>query len=785
MAEWDADGVQRTSGALRIRHRVAVLSVLVALPFVVTGAQRAIDGMRIAPEKWVSMSHPERREFETFRNRFEGNDVVLISWDGCTVDDPRLQQLEQAILRPDDAELADRHRREIDRVVTGASVLSRLTSVPLNLSSEAARQRLRGILVGPDGRTTCALIVLTYEGNEQRADCIAHLKDLAASVVGVPREALYVAGPPHDGVAIDGQSLLGVQLFSTLCTLLAACLCRLALGSWRITGIVVGIACFGQGLSLAVVHFSGQTLDAILIVMPALIFVLTVSAGVHLANYYAESREQVGEGVGAADAAVMQTVRIGWKPCFLAALTTAVGLASLSLSGVSPVLVFGLVSAACLLSTTALLLLILPGELLRKPVERPSRAQRFVRVRRWFAATAARSVLVRPTLTAMVCGLLMLLSLGGLWQLTTSVDALALFSAESRIVRDYRWFESNIGAVVPVEIAVEIDADSALGFRQRVEFLQRMHAAVQGVEGVEGVVSALTFSPELPQPDEASAFWRTAILYKQMKAHCDEYVAEHYLHEGRDLQSWRITGHVSALAGADYSVIRRRLAAAVGPLVSAQPDGARVTVRYTGMLPLIQTVQTSILSDLFRSFLTAFGLIAVAIGLVLRSLRLTLLAMLPNLFPTALIFGGMGWFRIPVDIGTMMTASVALGIAVDDTIHFLASYRRSLMSGSENTQAVRAALWQCRSAMLQTTVICAAGMLVFCLSRFVPTFRFGLVMALSLSAALLGDLVFLPALLASPLGAWGARATRPTVGSEQPAGAERPARSAANVFSES
>jgi hypothetical protein len=188
------------------------------------------------------------------------------------------------------------------------------------------------------------------------------------------------------------------------------------------------------------------------------------------------------------------------------------------------------------------------------------------------------------------------------------------------------------------------------------------------------------------------------------------------------------------------------------------------------MMPLIQYIQTTILEDLFRSFFTAFVLIAVAIAIVLHNIRLTLVAMLPNLFPILIIFGGMGWLNIPADIGTVMTASVALGIAVDDTLHFLTSYRRGLQSGADNESAVRLAISQCGRAMLQTTVICAVGMLIFTFSDFVPTFRFGLVMALSLLAALVGDLIFLPALLISPLGRWIAETqSARQVGSELPA----------------
>jgi hypothetical protein len=99
-----------------------------------------------------------------------------------------------------------------------------------------------------------------------------------------------------------------------------------------------------------------------------------------------------------------------------------------------------------------------------------------------------------------------------------------------------------------------------------------------------------------------------------------------------------------------------------------------------------------------------------------------------------------------------MTACVALGIAVDDTLHFLLWYRRETRRGATPVIAIQHSFQHCGRAMVQTTVVCGFGLLVFSLSGFVPTQRFAWLMLTLLSTALLADLVFLPAILASPLG---------------------------------
>ena len=99
-----------------------------------------------------------------------------------------------------------------------------------------------------------------------------------------------------------------------------------------------------------------------------------------------------------------------------------------------------------------------------------------------------------------------------------------------------------------------------------------------------------------------------------------------------------------------------------------------------------------------------------------------------------------------------MTASVAMGVAVDDTVHFLTWFRRGIISGLDRRGAVRMAYERCATAMIETTIIGGLGLGVFALSTFTPTQRFGYLMMFLLSAALVGDLIFLPALLTGPLG---------------------------------
>lgn len=193
-------------------------------------------------------------------------------------------------------------------------------------------------------------------------------------------------------------------------------------------------------------------------------------------------------------------------------------------------------------------------------------------------------------------------------------------------------------------------------------------------------------------------------------------------------------------------------------------ESVDITTIYTGIIPIVYKAQRALLWSLIESILLAFVMITVVMMLLLRdwdrpfgkgnylNVRGGLLAMIPNVFPVVVVFGFMAYRGIKVDIGSMMTASVAMGVAVDDTIHFLTWYRAALKKGLARLEAIKVAYSKVATAMTQTTLIAGFGLSAFAFSTFTPTQRFGTLMLFLLAAALIGDLIILPAVLASPLG---------------------------------
>lgn len=202
--------------------------------------------------------------------------------------------------------------------------------------------------------------------------------------------------------------------------------------------------------------------------------------------------------------------------------------------------------------------------------------------------------------------------------------------------------------------------------------------------------------------------------------------------------------------------------------IEQSTHAGEMDVVYTGIIPVVYKAQRTLLESLVESVVGAFVLIFIVMACLLspatnflsslsfrnllQGLSCGMVSMIPNIFPVVLIFGFMGHVGTLVDIGTMMTASVAMGVAVDDTIHFLTFFRRNLREGMDRHSAILATYRRVAPAMTQTTIIGGLGLSVFALSTFTPTQRFGTLMLTLLVAALVGDLIFLPAMLASPLG---------------------------------
>ncbi len=359
-------------------------------------------------------------------------------------------------------------------------------------------------------------------------------------------------------------------------------------------------------------------------------------------------------------------------------------------------------------------------------------------------------------------GIMALTAVGLPW-LKPSIRIETLFLPDSRIMQDYRWLEDQIGPLVPIEVLVSFDNDCRLNARRRMDVLWRVNDVLMKQPHVRASLSALTIFPTMPKMEGMPPALRSGMFNKAIHMAKPSFEAMNVLRTTDKRELWRITAHVSSLDPLDYGDLLDQIDAAVtADLFKSSADSAEgdsstdmegVEVFTSGIMPLVHEIQGQLLVDLTNSLISALIVITLTMTLAQAGFWNGILSMMSNIFPIVIAFGIMGLIDHPMDIGSVMTASIALGIAVDDTLHFLAFFRRMMQQpGATRLSAVLSGYQHCGLAMIQTSVSCGVGLLVFALSDFVPTSRFAVLMACLLLLALLGDLLLLPALLLSPAG---------------------------------
>lgn len=896
------------------RHSFLIFLVVAFLaPFIWRGTRLAIDGNNNNVKDWLPEEYPESADLAWFQRHFPSEQFVLVSWDGCILGKTeRLNLLAEKLAT----------NKRFATVRTGPELVAELTRPPLNLEKKEAIRRLEGAVVGPDlagtgdvGRATCLIATLSDLGkqsNKQKRQALEDIERIASKECAIPKDSLRMGGPPVDNVAIDVEGERTLFRLAGLSGLVGLGLSYWCFRSFRLTAMVFSVGVLSAGMSLAMVYYFGLverfsqglstarfgTVDAILMSMPAVVYVLGLSGAIHIVNYYRDACRHHG-----VDGAAEQAVGYGWIPCTLAALTTALGLASLYTSDIVPIKKFGVFSAVGVLATLSLLFTLLPACLYRFPPREnkklPSRKEEEEseekHIHPWLDSLA-QWIISHNRIVCVGWVVILVLFAAGLSRIGTSVQLLKLFDSQADIIGDYRWLETHLGNLVPMEIVVDIDRSVCrlgderaegngqhykMNMLERLQLVERIQKAVENLKDVGRALSVATFGPEmrprrksvLEHVVPADASWVVNSRLEEQRDHLlsGEYFREEIDEEENGDELWRISARVGALNDVDYGEFVEEIQRRVEPIldtyrqrdevlrtlhsrgkqlhlsrvcliyeeVTKKPDAAEwrgpvkllaallresgvrliglnlaalaqnatgetvltkaqlkalagqdclvvavdenlglknvlthgplivnlfqkpkisdgetllVEAKYTGVVPLVYKTQRQLLVSLRESIAWAFILIAVVMVCVLRGVLAGIISMIPNVFPIIIVFGALGWLGIKVDIGIMMTASVALGVAVDDTVHFLFWFQRGMRQGRDRKGATMLAYQRCSTAMFQTTLIAGLGLSVFAFSTFTPTQQFGLLMIALLTAALVGDLLMLPAMLAGPVG---------------------------------
>jgi predicted RND superfamily exporter protein len=385
-----------------------------------------------------------------------------------------------------------------------------------------------------------------------------------------------------------------------------------------LTFIVFSCSVTSAAASLAMIWATGETVDAIVLTMPSLVYVLAISGAVHFISYYKDAVENGGLH-GATERGVIHAL----KPAILCSTTTAFGLLSLCASELTPIRKFGLYAASGVMILIVVLYLLLPSALhiiayakrwviAQQPVKNASHSAQALRedtfLEKIWASIAG--FIVRNHFGVAFSCILVVIAFGfGLTRTRTSIDLLELFDSQARILKDYRWLEKNLGMLVPLEIVVQFDSDTVakavdpkaeqseldeskiVDDAARLTFLERLETTVQIQEAIRNQfgengskivgrsMSAATFASSLPSQDTSTVTWTKRFAYnKALESKREELMSSGFLRidQATGAELWRISLRVAAFEGVDYGQFVHELSDAVSPIIEAHSDRVRI-----------------------------------------------------------------------------------------------------------------------------------------------------------------------------------------------------------------
>lgn len=473
----------------------------------------------------------------------------------------------------------------------------------------------------------------------------------------------------------------------------------------------------------------------------ALQLILTLSLVIHLIVQY---REYAGAHPDWEQAElVRQTLFRKAAPIFYAGFTTSIGFGSLLFSDIQPVITFGWMMIIAMFVSIAVSLILFPSLMAlfareRGPSGRP--------VARYVLSFFARLSLAHRAAIGVVAAGVLVAAVAGLFRLDVENSFIHYFRESTDVRRALTFIDREFGGTTPLDLIYNIPPalekqDLVLSART-VLALQRIQKALEQQEAVGKVLSVVNFTEvakEINDDKPLTEYELTAIYWLLDKSVRENLVASFLSPEYGQV---RISARVrDTTEGLDRGEL----------LADIRADMAELQVppeHYT--LTNLFVLYQDLLERLFRSQVLTlgivYGVLALAFLAIFRSATIALIALAPNVLATLAVLGFMGWLRIPLDFMTITIASIAMGIAVDDTIHYIHRYREELRDGPAD-RAVTRSHGTVGYAVLYTSLIIVLGFSLLAFSDFVPSVLFGLLTALAMTLALVFALTVLPALL--------------------------------------
>lgn len=606
-------------------------------------------------------------------------------------------------------------------------------------------QSLVGSLVAEDIPALSILIKHKEMISKQEADLL--MEQVNAILAPYSFDELHIAGKARAQAVYVEKMKEELLIFVSASVVLVVIFLSLAYRSYWGVWVPLVVVLLSAVWICGIMSLTGKSLDVMMVLLPTIIFVVGMSDVVHILTKYIEELRNGRNKIKA----IKITIREIGLATFLTSLTTAVGFLTLLTAGVQPIREFGLYTAIGVFVAFILAFTLLPSIMLlmKKPKVVQHRKNKLL----WVNSLGRLFIWVlRNRLKVLAAAVLVVgTSLYGISQIQINTFLLEDIRDTDPLKKDFVFFDQHFGGSKPFEMAIMVqDSAYSLYDKEVLEEISKMEEYLRQEYGVENIVSPTFVVKSIHKatqgglqeyfrlPEEEKTYERIRQLIRRFSAGSFSLPIA-----TEDNQYGRISGKMADIGSQLSKEKNQEMRAFIEEHINTE----LVRFRLTGTSLLIDKNAQYIISNMLQGLGIAFLVVAIIAGLLFRSFRMLIVTLIPNLIPLLMIAGIMGIFGIYLKLSTSIIFTIAFGIAVDDTIHFISKLRIELNKGKPLMYAVRHTFLYTGKAIIITSLILAGGFLTLILSSFGGTFYTGLLVSLTLIFAVVADLALLPVLL--------------------------------------
>ena len=520
--------------------------------------------------------------------------------------------------------------------------------------------------------------------------------------------------------------------------------------SFRATFISMGVVIVGVMWAFGFLGLLQYEITVLTALIPPLIIVIGIPNCIFLINKYQQEVKKHGN-----QALSLQRVisKIG-NATLMTNMTTASGFATFIITDSKLLKEFGIVASINIIGIFILSLLIIP--IVYSFMSLPKTKHLKHLNKRWidtFVNWMERIVRESRISVYIVSIILLVVSIIGIYQIDISGSPIEDMPKNAGFFKDIRFFEQEFDGIMPVEIVVDTKRPNGVLKSSTLKSMDQLGDVIEEIPELSKPVSVVNLVKYSKQ-----AFYNGIPKYYQLpttqennfimdvarKSSSNSNLLKNFVDSTG--QTARITTFMKDVKTSRMETIEAKLKENIDKYFP--PD--RYEVYMTGSALLFLKGTKYLVKNLVMSLALAIGLIALFMAYLFRSFRMIVISLIPNLLPLVVTAGVMGFAGVPIKPSTILVFSIAFGISVDDTIHFLAKYRQELIANKWRIQkSVYAALRETGVSMFYTSIVLFFGFSVFVISNFGGTVALGALVSATLLFAMLANLILLPSLLLS------------------------------------